>query len=89
MPTQLKPTIPMFIHDYLCFHFFTYDLHCSLVFTYNYLHQFTRVPIMFMYVYPCLPMFPAHVQYSPPNSNLWGAQAEFDLSDFLNYVISF
>ena len=29
------------------------------------------------------------VQCSPPNSNLWGAQTKFDLSDFLNYEISF
>ena len=27
------------------------------------------------------------VQCSPPNSNLWGTQTEFDLSDFLNYEI--
>ena len=29
------------------------------------------------------------IQCSPPNSNLWGAQTELDLSDFLNYEISF
>ena len=29
------------------------------------------------------------IQCSPPNSNLWGVQTEFDLSDFLNYEISF
>ena len=29
------------------------------------------------------------VQCSPPNSNLWGTQTEFDLSDFLNYENSF
>ena len=29
------------------------------------------------------------IQCSPPNSNLWGTQTEFDLSDFLNYENSF
>ena len=29
------------------------------------------------------------LQCSPPNSNLWGAQTGFDLSELLNYEISF